>query len=297
VRALVVSVDNTARREGDTGRRVGMQPPEPPFPHNEKESTAVNFKEMQATLMHELRLYHYPVAVKFFFDQAEVDKFKAETEYYTPLKAMTFCQWQIAARMKGQTVYSEREGLGCSNAVFSFGWKDLDEAEVKSHAKYCKDLDQAKRFVETKSRLPEGLIGIAVAPLADATFMPDTVHFYCDNMQAYHLAVDYMAATDTHPLRPQITMNSSACGGNVYTMVEKQFNMLPACSGSYNAGKTERGEINVIIPGEQMQMVYERLLERMEKLGSSSITKPGDGFPGADVCKNCPLIVFKKAKD
>ncbi len=251
-------------------------------------------KEMQRTLMEELRLYHYPIAVKFFFDQTEVDKFQDEVEFHVPVKPMTFCQWEIAARMKGQTVYATKEGLGCSNAHYSFGWKGLDEGEVKSHAKYCKDLEQSKRFVESKLQLPEGLIGIAVGPLADSIFTPDTVHFYCDNMQAYHLAVDYMAATDTHPLRPNITMNSSACGGNVWSYMEKQFNMLPACSGSYNAGKTERGEINVVIPGTQIESVVDRLLERKSKLGSSSITKPGDGFPGADICKNCPLIVFKK---
>jgi hypothetical protein len=34
----------------------------------------------------------------------------------------------------------------------------------------------------------------------------------------------------------------------------------------------------------------------MEELGSSAITRPGDGFPGADICKNCPLILFRKAK-
>jgi len=43
-------------------------------------------------------------------------------------------------------------------------------------------------------------------------------------------------------------------------------------------------------------LVMDRLLERIEALGSSSITRPGDGFPGADICKNCPLIVFKKSK-
>jgi hypothetical protein len=71
--------------------------------------------------------------------------------------------------------------------------------------------------------------------------------------------------------------------------------MLPACSGSYNAGKTERGEINVIIPGKQFGAVFDRLTERIAA-GSSSITRPGDGFPGADVCKNCPLIIFKKER-
>lgn len=258
----------------------------------------MTYQEMQDLLMKELRLYHYPVAVKFFYDPAEVEAFKkAADEYHCPVKPMTFCQWEIAARMKGQIVYSEVDGLGCGNAKYGFGWKELDEGEIKGHAKYTRDLDQAERFVKSKAVMPAGLLGIAVAPLAKADVFsgPDTVHFYCDNMQAYHLAVDYMAATDTHPLRPSITMNSSACGGNVWVYNEKQFNMCPACSGSYNAGKTERGEINVIIPGDKIGPVCERLLERIDTLGSSAITRPGDGFPGADVCKNCPLIVFKKA--
>jgi uncharacterized protein (DUF169 family) len=258
----------------------------------------MTYKEMQEVLMREMRLYHYPIAVKFFYDQAEVDAFmEAAPEVHTPLKAMTFCQWEIAARMKGQIVYSDEKGLGCGNARYSFGWKELDESEIKGHAKYTRDLDQAERFVKSKARMPEGLLGVAVAPLGsvDGLYEPDTVHFYCDNMQAYHLAVDYMAATDTHPLRPSITMNSSACGGNVHTYQAQEFNMLPACSGSYNAGKTERGEINVIIPGKKFPKVVERLMERIEA-ASSAITRPGDGFPGADICKNCPLIVFKKGK-
>ncbi len=258
----------------------------------------MTYKEMQEVLMKELRLYHYPIGVKFFYDKAGLEAFQtAAPEIHTPVKPMTFCQWEIAARMKGQIVYSGVEGLGCGNAKYSFGWKGLDDSEIKGHAKYTRDLDQAERFVKTKPRLPEGLLGIAVAPLGalDGLYEPDTVHFYCDNMQAYHLAVDYMAATDTHPLRPNITMNSSACAGNVQTFMQQEFNMLPACSGSYNAGKTERGEINVVIPGKKFVKVFDRLLERIEA-SSSSITRPGDGFPGADICKNCPLIVFKKEK-
>ncbi len=257
----------------------------------------MTYLEMQQLLMQELRLYHYPVAVKFFFDQTEVDAFKqAAEEYHTPLKPMTFCQWEIAARMKGQVVYANADGLGCGNAKYCFGWKGLDDEEIKGHAKYTRDSGQAERFVSSKAVLPQALVGVAVAPLAKAAAFggPDTVHFYCDNMQAYHLAVDYMAAMDVHPLRTNITMNSSACGGNVWSFVEQQFNMLPACSGSYNAGKTERGEINVVIPGAQIGAVCARLQQRIDELGSSAITRPGDGFPGADICKNCPLIVFRK---
>ena len=82
----------------------------------------------------------------------------------------------------------------------------------------------------------------------------------------------------------------------MWSYKEQAFNQCPPCSGSYNAGKTERGETNVFIPGSQIGKVVERLLARVSATGSSSITKPGDPFPGGDICKNCPLVLFKKEK-
>ena len=266
------------------------------FRHKQAEIT---YGEMQTLLMRELHLYHYPIAVRFFFDQAEMEDFKNNSdEIESPIKPITFCQWEIAVRMQGKIILGERKDLSCNNARYCFGWKELDEIEVESHAKYTRDLAQSGRFVRSKPRLPAGLLGVAVAPLAKAQVFggPDTVHFYCDPMQAYHLAVDYMAATDTHPLHSTITMSSSACGGNVWTLLNRTFNLLPACSGSYNAGKTERGEVNAIVPGDQIGDVCLRLIERIGSQGGSSLTRPGDGFPGADICKNCPLIAFRRLR-
>ncbi len=258
---------------------------------------SMTYADAHKILMDELRLYHSPIALTFLFDDASVEEFKEKHEVYSPLKPMTFCQWELAARMKGQTVLATKDNLACSNGMVSFGWKDLDEAEYKTQLKYVRDLAQSKKFSDSKPRLPLGkLKALGLAPLGDAKMPPSTVHFYCDNMQSYHLAVDWMAATDIHPLRANITMSSSACGGNVYSYLEKHANILPSCSGSYNSGKTERGEVNVIIPGEHILMTVERLLERKRVGGSSSVTKPGDPFPGADICKNCPLIIFKKEK-
>jgi hypothetical protein len=48
-----------------------------------------------------------------------------------------------------------------------------------------------------------------------------------------------------------------------------------------------------MIPGAHIGAVVERLVSRQIAAGGSSITRPGDPFPGADVCKNCPLIAFK----
>ncbi|WP_300162183.1 DUF169 domain-containing protein [Solidesulfovibrio sp.] len=256
----------------------------------------LSYPEMQRVLMDELRLMHYPVAVKYFFDQAELDALKAKGGYYLPAKALTFCQAELGARMEGIPVLMGKEQLGCGNAKCVFGWKDIDEAEIKGHLKYVRDMEQAERFVRTKPRLQKELLAVLVSPLADAPFAPDVVHFYCDNMQAYHLVVDWMAARDIHPLRPNMTMNSAACGGNVHAFNSGEANVFLACSGSYNAGKTERGEINVAIPGADMPLVLERLLARKQATGGASVTRLGHPFPGADICKNCPLIVFKKVE-
>jgi len=254
-----------------------------------------SFAAMQRTLMDALRLMHYPIAIKYFFAQPELDAFTARGTHYLPVKPLTFCQAEIGARMEGLTVLVGREQLGCSNARYVFGWKELDEAEIKGHLKYVKDMAQAERFVRTKPRLPASLLAVAVAPLAEAALPPDVVHFYCDNMQAYHLVVDWMAARDRHPLRANMTINSAACGGNVQAFNTGEANVFLACGGSYNAGKTERGEINVAIPGADIGAVVDRLATRTAQTGGASLTRTGHPFPGADICKNCPLIAFKKA--
>jgi uncharacterized protein (DUF169 family) len=258
--------------------------------------SSLTYQQMQQVLMDELRLMHYPIAVKFFFSDEELEAFRSSHDYFEPVKPMTFCQWEIAPRMKGQTLLATKEQIGCSSAAFIFGVETSStEEEIKILGKYVKDAAQAEQVAASKQRLPEGAFkAVLLSPLGDAPLAPDTVHFYCDNMQAYHLAVDWMAATGIHPLRPNITMNASACGGNVFSFLNKTANMLTACSGSYNSGKTERGEINFIIPGEQIEATVQRLLDRKAEHGTGSITRPGDNFPGADVCKNCPLIVFKK---
>ena len=256
------------------------------------------YLQMEELLMKELRLYHHPIAVTWLFTDEDVDAFTHAHDCVTPAKPLTYCQWEIAARMQGLTLIGGKEQLGCSNARVSFGWKDIDEAEIKSQAKYCTDLAQAERFLRSKPRLPlDSLKAVAVGPLGKAALAPHVIHFYCDNMQSYHLAVDYMAATDTHPLRPLVSMSSSACGGTVFSWLENTFNICPSCSGSYNSGKTERGEVNVFLPAEHLEATVNRLSRRIALSGSSAITRPGDPFPGSDVCKNCPLIVFKKVKE
>ena len=260
---------------------------------------ALSYREMEDILMKELRLYHHPIALTWMFSDDEVKEFAARTPHVRPVKPLTFCQWEVAARMQAKTVLGEVNDLDCLGAHMSFGWQEmrLNEKTAKYFSRHCADAAQIERFLEAKPRLPLGkLKALAVGPLGKAEVPPHVIHFYCDTMQAYHLSVDYMAATGAPALRPILTGSSAACGGSVFCWREKTFNLCPACSGNFNAGKMERGEINVFIPGEHLEALVDRLLFRISDAGSSSITRPGDPFPGADICKNCPQIVFTKEK-
>ena len=114
---------------------------------------ALSYREMDETLMRELRLYHHPVAVRFLFSDEEVEEFKAKAPAYcTPLKPQTFCQWEVGARMRGKTVLGTVDKLFCTNAQCSFGWHDIDEGEetlvLATCNKMTRELKLCKVYVD-----------------------------------------------------------------------------------------------------------------------------------------------------
>ncbi len=253
-----------------------------------------DYAELHEFFMRELRLMHAPVGIRFFFDEASLAAFKQARPHYAPIKPLTFCQAELGARMEGLTIVLDMEKLWCQGARFVFGLRDMEEGDLRMHRKFCVDDAQVRRVVESKPRLSgKKLLAVALSPLSAQAGKPDVVHFCCDNMQAYHILNDWMAVRDVHPLRPALCVNSAICGGAVFSFVEGQADLTLACAGSYNSGKMERGEINVMVPGDHIREVAERMAARVEKTGGVSLTREGQPFPGADICQNCPLIVFK----
>jgi len=253
--------------------------------------------DMVFILRNLLKLKYYPVAVKFFYDDDEIERFRAEHEYLVACNPFTFCHFSAASRQRGDVLLGDKRTLGCSNARYLFGWKDLDEQEIKSHIKYVRDREQAEKFVKTKPRLPEGLRAFATAPLHKAKFEPDLIHIICDVLQSYHIYNDWASAMDVHPVQPNLMMNSAVCGGAVWTYNSRKINIVPMCSSSYTSGKTEQGEINVYIPWEQFEPTIVRLLERTAEYGGASYPRTGETYPGFNVCKLCNFLIFRKPKD
>jgi uncharacterized protein (DUF169 family) len=244
-----------------------------------------------------LRMKYYPVAIKFFFSQNELDKFKKEVPYKTATHPFTLCHYVASSRQRGDILLATAEKTGCTNAKYVLGWKGLDEGEIKSHLKYTKNKEQAERFVKTKKIMPSGLLAYATAPLHKAPYEPDVIHGMSDVLQAYHLGNDWCAAHDTHPFEMTMTMNSSVCHGVVSCYVSKKPNITPMCSSSYTAGKTEQGEINWIFPGSHLKPTVKWMLERTVRDGGPSFPRTGETYPGFNICKLCPFLTFTKPKE
>ncbi|MGC8493073.1 MAG: DUF169 domain-containing protein [Syntrophobacteraceae bacterium] len=244
-----------------------------------------------------LKMKYYPVAVKFFYKEEELEEFKSKASPKVAMRPYTFCHFVAASRQRGDILLGTQDKLGCSNAKFVFGWKELDEGEIKSHLKYTKNREQAEKFVKTKKRLPPGLLAFATAPLHKSPFTPDLIHGMCDPLQSYHLANDWCAAFDTHPFEMTMTMNSSICHGCVQCYVTEKPNVTQMCSGSKTAGKTEQGEVNWIWPYEQIEPTFHWTLERTVRDGGVSYPRTGETYPGFDICKLCTFISFTKEKD
>ncbi len=254
----------------------------------------MNYTELNEFFMRELRLMHAPVGMRFFFSQEQLEEFKATNSYYSPVKPLTFCQAELGARMEGLPVLLEMDKLWCQGARFVFALREIEDNDIKLHGKFCTDANQARHFVEAKPRFDKSLTAAVLSPLSLQSAPPDIIHFCCDNMQAYHILNDWMAIRNIHPLRPALYVNSAICGGSVFAFIEKQANLTLACAGSYNSGKMERGEINVMIPGGDIEAMTLRMQQRLKETGGISLTRLGHPFPGADICQNCPLITFRK---
>ena len=249
---------------------------------------------MHDVLMRSLRLMHEPVGITFLFDEDGLEERRRRGGYCEPVRPLTFCQAELGARMEGRIVLLEMKKLWCLDARCVFGADEVSDGVVRDLLRFGTDEAQVRSFVESKPRMEHAPLAVLMQPLRTCEDIPDVVHFCCDNMQAYHLVDDWMAVTGVHPFRPSLCINSAVCGGTAFSFIHHQANMTLACAGSYNSGKMERGEINVMIPGDHIRAVVERMALRVEKTGGVSLTRTGHPFPGADICQNCPLIVFRE---
>lgn len=255
----------------------------------------LTYVDMQKALEALYKLEYNPVAIKFFFNQDEFDAFIPEK---VPSTKMTFCQATLASRMDNYIVKVTDDKLLCGNARTVFGFREASDAEVDEQVKYTIDWDLAKECMQARPSLPvDELKGIMTAPLYKTPVDPDVVFFVVNVFQAYHILNDYIGGCKAPTITSHHTINSVVCGGSVRCFQDNTPEMKTMCAGSFTSGKTEKGEVNVFIPGKHIGQLASQLIKRTVKYGGSSfLGAGGQDFPGIDVCKKCPMIRFKDYK-
>ncbi|SHN81882.1 DUF169 domain-containing protein [Desulfitobacterium chlororespirans] len=255
----------------------------------------MDYAGAQEVLERLLRLDYHPVALKFFKTQEEANHYRVEKKMAAKV---TFCQYTAASRMANYVLKGTKDNLLCENCLISFGYNEPTEEDIMAHRLFVIDPEKAKRIVASKPSLPFGEIhSFMTAPLAKTPVDPDIVLFVCNPFQAYHILNDYVGAFDVHPLQFNHTLNSAVCGGAVWSYLNHKPNMNTMCAGSYTSGKTEKGEVNVFIPGDQIINLTKQLVARTEYSGGASLLSAGNEWPGLDVCKKCPMVRIKDNDD
>jgi uncharacterized protein (DUF169 family) len=252
----------------------------------------LTYSEMADAMEYLYKLDYHPVAVKFFWDETEYNNFKAEK---VPGPKMTVCQIALASRMNNYIVKANADNLMCGNAKTCFGFRAAGDEEVDGHVKYTADWDFARECLLAKPVLPLGkLKGFMTAPLGKTPVEPDVVFMVVNALQAYHILNDYIGGKKVPTLQFNHTVNSAVCGGMVWCYNEQKPNMNTMCAGSYTSGKTEKGEVNLFIPGGDIGALAGQLVRRTVKYGGPSMVgSPGQEWPGLHVCKKCPMVKFK----
>jgi uncharacterized protein (DUF169 family) len=229
----------------------------------------LTYAEMQDFFERTLKLQTPPVAVKFVKPGEARPSGLASN-----IKPMTFCQAVTVARQGGYPVYLERPTLSCYNARIAFGLgtaeeiqKDIQKAIETTTGKYAPTRELAEKIVMTKFRIGAGeVIGVGIAPIGKAQFVPDALIFTCTPWQAYYLTNAYLWMTGGIPLRFEVATNSLVCAYSAgLAGWKKQLNCCTACTGGRAYGGTESTELYWSIPWEMVDPLIQGLKERSRK--------------------------------
>jgi len=185
-----------------------------------------------------LRLKTYPIAVKMLQKKEDIPvgaKQPAKDLGYH----LALCQAISQARRQGRSIALLKEDMWCFEPVLGLGMAEIPEYFLEGYNRYpgsARTLEAGRTWAQSFPHLEAGrYIGVSVAPLATANFLPDLFMLYTDGSQLTQLllAKNWMDGGD-------ITSTLSGHAACVYAMVpvlqDRQFQIAVPCFGDRRRG-------------------------------------------------------------
>lgn len=221
--------------------------------------------EMQDFFERTLKLEGPPVAVRFVRKGEEKPRGLS-----TNIKPISFCQAVTISRQGNYSVYLTRETMSCPNARLAFGLGTEEEIrkdrenQISKYQKYSPKKEAWEKVVDKKFAIPPGeVMGVGVAALARARFIPDALLFTVVPWQAYFLMNGYLYMTGDAPMNFIMASNSLVCGYSAgIAGWEKKINLATACSGGRGYAGTESIHMYFSLPWELVEIEVEGLKQR-----------------------------------
>jgi len=246
--------------------------------------------EIEEFLVRGLKLYHYPVGIRFLFEEAALQQ--ADCDKICS-RRLTFCQYVAFVRQAGQATKLGRDSISCRTANDLLGLAPDETACIDSLVRVLNDRPAAAALYSSRPRFAPGeLAGVSLGPLSSFEAAPDLVLIVCDNLQAVHLLDDYLRAHHCSSVPFQHQPNGAFCATAVASFLTGTPQIALGCPGANTAGKMERGELVAVMPFGQLAAACEAARKRAAVSGSFSLLAGSRDFAGLDVCGNCPLIKF-----
>lgn len=151
-----------------------------------------NFSDAAGFISSDLKLRTFPVAVKFLKDKKDFPE-KTRQPSVVLGKKVAICQAMTMARIYGWTVGLAKEDMVCVPASLAFGFTTAPDSAAAFGKLFCggsysltEEIGRAEAM--TMHRLAKDEYeAILLAPLAKATFSPDTIAFYGNPIQLMRL--------------------------------------------------------------------------------------------------------------
>jgi len=192
-----------------------------------------------------LRMNTYPIAVKMIKREEDIPDGAKR-----PLKDcgynLALCQAISLARRQRESIALLKEDMRCFEPVLGLGMAEAPQYFLEGHNRYpetAKTLETGGAWAKSFPRLAFGeYIGVTVAPLFEASFIPDLFILYINGMQLTQLLIakNWMDGRD-------ITCTLSGHAACVYAIVpvvkNKQFQVAVPCNGDRKRGLASDEEV------------------------------------------------------
>lgn len=243
------------------------------------------WNEYGEELERRVRLKTYPLAFKLLESEQDIPEGSVQPSRDLGHR-LNLCQAFQLSRREGTSVIMLKEDMWCHEPVLAYGLTEPPQYWFEGHTRYPRDvssLEAGAHFTEDFPRLKVGTyIGVASAPLKNATFDPDLVIIYCDSSQLSLLLLG-REWKDGYDLKHSLSSHAACVYGVVPAILDKGYQVAIPCRGDHYGASAGDDEMIFSVHRDNLGDLITGLRE-VEKTGSKLPQgyKLHPQYPGAD---------------